>query len=58
MVAMAIAKDATRTYQLEYAPVFDAACRAAARCNMAVQAADAATGAITLSTSMSLACWG
>ena len=58
MVTMAIAKDATRTYQLEYASVFDAACRAAARCNMAVQAADPATGAITLSTSMSLASWG
>lgn len=58
MVPMAIAKDAARTYHLEYAPVFDAACRAAARCNMAVKAADPATGAITLSTSMSLASWG
>ena len=58
MVPMAISKDAARTYQLEYAPVFDAACRAAARCNMSVQSADPATGAITLSTSMSLASWG
>lgn len=58
MVAMATAKDAARTYQAEYAPVFDAACRAAARCGMGVQTADPATGAITLSTSMSMMSWG
>lgn len=58
MVAMATAKDAARTYQAEYATVFDAAARAAARCGMGVKAADPATGVLTLSTSMTLMSWG
>jgi len=58
MVVMATAKDAARTYQAEFATVFDAAARAAARCGMGVKAADPATGVLTLSTSMSLMSWG
>lgn len=55
---MAIAKDAARTYQADYAAVFDAAARAAARCGMGLKAADPATGVLTLSSSMSLMSWG
>lgn len=55
---MATAKDAARTYQADYAAVFDAAARAAARCGMGVKAADPATGVLTLSTSMTLMSWG
>ena len=55
---MAIAKDAARTYQADYAAVFDAAARAAARCGMGLKGADPATGVLTLSSSMSLMSWG
>lgn len=58
MVAMATAKDAARTYQADYAAVFDAAARAAARCGMGVKSADPASGVLTLSTSMTLMSWG
>ena len=58
MVGMATAKDAARTYQADYAAVFDAVGRAAVRCGMGVRAADPATGAFTLSTSASLMSWG
>lgn len=55
---MATAKDAARTYQADYAAVFDAAARAAARCGMGVKSADPASGVLTLSTSMTLMSWG
>lgn len=55
---MATQQSAARIYQAEYQAVFDAACRAAPRCKMTVKAADPATGAITMSTSMSLMSWG
>lgn len=55
---MATSKSDARTYAGEYQSIFDAVCRAAAGAGMKVVSADPGTGAIRLSSSMSMASWG
>jgi hypothetical protein len=55
---VATQKTASQVFAGEYQVVFDAVCRAAQAGGMKVLSADPATGAISLSTSMSMTTWG
>jgi hypothetical protein len=55
---MAISREATRQFSADYPTVFRAACDAALAEGMTIQTADSVTGAVYVTTPMSMASWG